>query len=608
MQGIGKIPNREFSVIANNMEKYISFSIKRKWNNLRISLIFIDSFQFMNASLEKLVSNLPEEKFRILKENIHHQDIKLLLRKGVYPYEYINSFDKFKETQLPFIENFQSTLTGESISSDDYIHAQTVWQAFHIQNLGEYHDLYVKSDVLQLADVFENFRQLCKTYYSLDCAHFMTAPGLAWQACLKMTDQALELLTDVDMHLFIENGIRGGVSMITQRKSVANNKYLKNFDSTKESKYILYLDANNLYGWAMSQPLPYGNFEWVEPDKNIIEKILTLSEDSLDGYILEVDLEYPKELHNAHNDYPLAPEKMKIIANHLSPYAVSVLKNDKFISNTKLVPNLNPKFNYIIYHKNLQLYLSLGMKLTHVHKIIKFKQKAWLQPYIQFNTDQRKDAQTGYEKDFFKLMNNSVYGKTMENVRKHIDVQLVNTEKRAKKLVAAPTFHNFRIFDHDLVGIQRLQNCVSLNRPIYVGFVILELSKYHMYNFHYNHIKKQYGQRAKLLFTDTDSLTYEILTEDVYRDMSFHMHLCDMSDYPKTHALYNISNKKKIVCFKDEMSSKAILEFIGLRAKMYSLLLDEILNINVNTQIVRLLKLVQCAAGSISTEVILKKA
>ncbi|KFM68525.1 hypothetical protein X975_13710, partial [Stegodyphus mimosarum] len=409
----------------------------------------------------------------------------------------------------------------------------------------------------------------------------MTAPGLAWQACLKMTDQALELLTDVDMHLFIENGIRGGVSMITQRKSVANNKYLKNFDSTKESKYILYLDANNLYGWAMSQPLPYGNFEWVEPDKNIIEKILTLSEDSLDGYILEVDLEYPKELHNAHNDYPLAPEKMKIIANHLSPYAVSVLKNDKFISNTKLVPNLNPKFNYIIYHKNLQLYLSLGMKLTHVHKIIKFKQKAWLQPYIQFNTDQRKDAQTGYEKDFFKLMNNSVYGKTMENVRKHIDVQLVNTEKRAKKLVAAPTFHNFRIFDHDLVGIQRLKNCVSLNRPIYVGFVILELSKYHMYNFHYNHIKKQYGERAKLLFTDTDSLTYEILTEDVYRDMSFHMHLYDMSDYPKTHALYSISNKKKIGCFKDEMSSKAILEFIGLRAKMYSLLLDEMLSIAI---------------------------
>ncbi|XP_035211028.1 uncharacterized protein LOC118185298 [Stegodyphus dumicola] len=179
------------------------------------------------------------------------------------------------------------------------------------------------------------------------------------------------------------------------------------------------------------------------------------------------------------------------------------------------------------------------------------------------------------KKDFFKLMNNSVYGKTMENVRKHVDVQLVNTEKKAKKLVAAPTFHNFRIFDNDLVGVQRLKNCVSLNRPIYVGFVILELSKYHMYNFHYNHIKKQYGERAKLLFTDTDSLTYEILTEDVYRDMSFHTHLYDMSDYPKTHALYNINNKKKIGCFKDEMNSEPILEFIGLRAKMYSLLLDE---------------------------------
>ncbi|GFR18461.1 uncharacterized protein TNCT_171031 [Trichonephila clavata] len=212
------------------------------------------------------------------------------------------------------------------------------------------------------------------------------------------------------------------------------------------------------------------------------------------------------------------------------------------------------------------------LKLTKVHKVLSFKQKSWLKPYIEFNTNQRKLASSSFEKDFFKLLNNSVYGKTMENVRKHSNVQLVTSEKQAKKLVAAPTFKRFKIITESLVVLEKLKSCITLNRPIYIGFVILELSKVLMYNFHYNHIKKRYMDKANLLFTDTDSLTYEIETEDIYKDMGENLNIYDTSDYPQDHALYSEKNKKRISCFKDEINSKPIIEFVGLRAKMYSML------------------------------------
>ncbi|CAL1297347.1 unnamed protein product [Larinioides sclopetarius] len=199
MQEIGKLKDYEISVVPTTMEKYITFSLSKKYNKIKVSLNFIDSYQFLSTSLEKLVQNLTVNKFIILKENFPHRDISLLLRKGVYPYEYMDSFQKFEEPGLPSIQSFESILTGSGISVDDYRHAQSVWDYFHLKNMGDYHDLYVKSDVLQLADVFENFRKLCQIYYGLDCVHLFTAPGLAWQSSLKMTDQPLELFTDINI-------------------------------------------------------------------------------------------------------------------------------------------------------------------------------------------------------------------------------------------------------------------------------------------------------------------------------------------------------------------------------------------------------------------------
>ncbi|KAK3735533.1 hypothetical protein QZH41_005010 [Actinostola sp. cb2023] len=574
MQGLGKMTSEKISCIPNNTEKYISFSVG--------NLVFIDSLQFMDASLERLVANLSkdgDDQFTILKKYVESDKLNLLLRKGVYPYEYMNSFNKFQETQLPPKGAFYSSLKDSSITEDDYEHAQKVYREFRCQNLGEYHDLYLKSDVLLLADVFENFRTICLEYYQLDPGHFYTSPGLSWSACLKMTGVELELLTDPDMYLFIEEGLRGGISMITHRHAKANNPYVDGYDPEQHNNYLMYLDANNLYGWAMSQALPVNNFGWLTEQEatELQQDLMTLPDDGTEGYILEVDLSYPEELHDLHNDYPLAPERQKVTQDMLSPYCQQLNEELNLGSApvAKLVPNLNDKQHYILHYRNLKQYLSLGMKLTKVHRVLGFDQSPWLKSYIDFNTEKRKHATNDFEKDFFKLMNNSVFGKTMENLRKRVSVKLLNTPKQLKKLTANPLFDYFRIFDENLVGVNMKKPSLYLNRPIYVGFCILDLSKTLMYDFHYNVIKQKYGNNATLLFTDTDSLCYNIKTEDIYEDMYEDLDLYDTSEYPRDHVLHSTVNKKVLGKMKDETHGLPIEEFVGLRPKMYSLLYHE---------------------------------
>ena len=230
------------------------------------------------------------------------------------------------------------------------------------------------------------------------------------------------------MLLMVEKGIRGGVSMISNRYGKANKKYIgKSFIDTMLSMYIVYLDANNLYGWAMRKPLPKHGFKWMKVSE------LETWENHL--CILEVDLEYPRSLHDLHSDYPLAPEQ------------IEVNKVDK------LIPNLWNKKKYVIHYENLKQYLSLGLKLTHIHRGIKFEESRWLKEYIALNTELRTVAENEFEKDFFKLMNNSVFGKTIENIRNRVDIKLVNNEKQAQKLSAKPNFNHCNIFSEDLVAI-----------------------------------------------------------------------------------------------------------------------------------------------------------
>ena len=228
-------------VIPNGLEKYMAFIVNR-------NLVFIDSMQFMNCTLDSLVGNIVDEDFKYLSREFSGECLELVKEKGVCPYEYVDSFKRFDEGEMPGKGVFFSSLRSKGITEEDYLRAANVWNVFGIKNLGEYHDLYLKTDVLLLCDVFEKFIDVCLEYYGLDPCHYFSSPGLSWDAMLKMMGVELELISDIDVHLFIEKGMRGGIFYIAKRHCKANNKYMKGYDESSDNNFIMYFDANNLYG------------------------------------------------------------------------------------------------------------------------------------------------------------------------------------------------------------------------------------------------------------------------------------------------------------------------------------------------------------------------
>ena len=473
MSEIGKHTSK-LSAIPQNFEKMISFTFSH--------LKFLDSMGFLAAPLDTLVRNLSEDgrgKHKFIHSTQHcakPEHLDLLLKKGVYPYDYMSDWSRFDETELPPQEAFYSKLSESDITAGEYAHAQQVWQAFGCQTLGDYHDLYMLTDVLLLADVFESFRSLCLDYYELDPAHYFTTPNFAWDAMLKLTKVKLELLTDYDQYLMVEQGLRGGIAMISHRHAEANNPQMgDSYDEAKEHSYISYLDANNLYGHAMVRPLPCGDFRW-ETERDADRLIEQYSESSDRGCIVKCDLEYPEELHDEHNDYPLAPERKLVTQDMLSPYALSLQEQLKIGKDTaeKLVPNLNDKHGYVVDIRNLKFYVDHGLKVTKVHSVISFKQTTWLKPYIDFNTEKRKQAKNDFEKDFFKLMCNSCFGKTMENVRNRVNMSFVTSnsawgghaikhDRTVERKIASPLYDGHIIFNEDLAAIKMKKKQIVLN-------------------------------------------------------------------------------------------------------------------------------------------------
>ena len=427
-----------------------------------------------------------------------------MLRKGVYPYEYMDNWERFNKTSLPSKESFYSNLNMENIEDIDYRHGNNVFNKFKLNNLGEYHDLYVQSGTLLLAD-------MCLKEYELDPAHFLSLPGLAWQACLRKTNVELELLTDYDMLLMVEEGIRGGICHSVHRYAKANNKYMKNYNINEESSYIQYLDANNLYGWAMSKKLPVNGFKWInnnETAEHVTNEdfIKNYNENDNKGHIFEVDVKYPKRLHKLHSDLPFLSEQMEI--NKCK----------------KLVCNLFNK-----------------KKFKKIHRVTEFNQEAWLKPYIDMNTELRKAAKIDFEKDLFKLMNNSVFGKTIENIRKRRDIKLVTTDKKRSKLVSEPNYHTINLISEDFTK-------VKMNKAICLGLSILEISKILIYEFWYDYMQPKYNDNVKLCYMDTDSFIMNINTNDIYEDIANNVeNKFDTSNYEVNRPLPTGKNKKLLV-------------------------------------------------------------
>ena len=338
----------------------------------------------MNSSLDKLAKNLGSQDFKYLSEEFSGKKLELVKQKAIYPYEYFNSLKKFKESKLPDIDYFLSSLIDCGISEGEYQRACDVWKVFGIKNLGEYHDLYLKTDVLLLCDVSENFIGVCLKDYRLEPCYYFSSPGLSWDSMLRITGIKLEKIHNIDVHLFLEKGMRGDVSYISKR-----------YSKSDENTEIMYSDMNDLNGTIMSfNYLPYGGFRFLSKEEINVFDLGSIAENSLVGYILDADLECCKDLHDSHNNYPLCPEKIEISNDMLSKNCGEIADwyGIKVGGVKKLIPNIGDKIEHVVHYENLKYYLSLGMKLVKIHRILSFKQSNWLKSYVDFNTEKRKQV------------------------------------------------------------------------------------------------------------------------------------------------------------------------------------------------------------------------
>ena len=585
-------------VIAKNPEDYVGFSIQKppevlmeggvpvldaEGNHKLIpscKFKFLDSCNFLNASLDELVKNLPPEAFVHTERLALSLDIplKMLTRKGVFPYSYMDSPDRLAEMSLPPLECFYNGLKLEACKLEDYEFAQEMWMVGRCKTLWDFQEIYLRTDVALLADVVQSFRSATIAEYGVDPLHCWSLPGVSWQSLLKSTRVELDLITDPDMYIAFETGRRGGLCQVSHRLLEANNPTVEGYDSTKDTVYLRYDDRNNLYGEAMCQGLPIGGYQWNDPSEWTLERISSLPPDGDLGAVFLVDLHYPEALHDLHAALPLCPEPYTVKFCELSDFQKQLAGT--YVPQAKLVANLHDKKEYWIHYRMLQFALQHGLQLVRIHKVITFRQEAWMKSYIDKNTAKRKLAKNEFQKSLPKLMNNSVFGKTMEDTRKHRDISILRPGTlQHERFIREPSYKGRRLIGSNMVIGERSKGTLMLDKPISVGFTVLELSKVFMYDFLIEKLSpavEVLGGKVQVAYMDTDSFIYavslppgQLLPADFFRGNSPDA-LFDTSNYPEDDLLFHDCNQAQLGYMKDEAAGKSIVKFVGLRAKMYA--------------------------------------
>ena len=582
--GLSKFKHWQLDIIPETKEKYMTLraripvELTREGKQVYFNVVFLDSYQFMSSSLASLVNNLDSLPFtEVLQPDYPNLTNETIKRKGVFPYSYFNSLSKLQESCLPPRSAFRNDLSGEECTEEDYRFAQTSWQEFDCQCFGDYLMAYLKLDVLLLACVFERFRSKTLEQDGLDPVHFVGLPGLSFLSAFKMTGETIDLLSDLEMYTFFERGIRGGMTFVN--KHLVRNKIITH-DNTELTQHLAYIDENNLYGHSLSMPLPHSEFSWVEDLSDFTRDfILSLDEEGDWGYTFEVDLGYPQHLHRSTADFPLAPESGEIthdmFSNFMSTFYQTLNPNRIYKPGRKLLLTQYDRKNYIVHFAALKFYLAMGLTLDKVHRVIKYKQKAWLKDYINYNSQKRAQTTNDFDKSFYKLKNNALFGKTMEDVRKRINYKLITDEVKFEKLARSPFFYDRDIITENLVGVHLLKPKVTLDKPVFVGQAVLDYSKIEMYQLFYKILPQcPLIKKLQLVGGDTDSFFLTIATDthiklsDVYNNLAQHI---DTSNYPPSHPMYSTVNKAKLGCFKDETAGQMLEEMILLRPKMYSM-------------------------------------
>ena len=551
----------EPKIIPKSIENYVSIQVG--------CLRFLDSYRFLSSKLDKLVKSL--DSFPIMDENGFKD--KVFKKKLAYPYEYLN-LDNFQEPLNLTKEDYWSTLTQSYPSDDDIKRTQELIDKNKIKNGREITMLYLKVDVLQLADVFENFVESSTREYKINPLYSYSLPGYTWKAGLKLTNIKLDFIKDKELLLLLENNIRGGIS------SVMGNRHVQSC----ENKQILYIDANNLYGWAMSQYLPSGEFEILPLNpcnytdnynlEQLVEDLLQIPDDNEYGFFIECDLEYPAEIKEKTKIFPFCPYQTKADPDPFSAYMNSV-NQPNYKPTSKLMCDVTNKSKYMIHYRMFKFYLNQGMKVTKIHTIYRFKQSAKLGKYIDHITQKRTVARTNFEKDLYKLMNNAFFGKTMEIVRDRTNLEFIDHSqidqiiKRHSKLSfkgIVDHYSKFSVYKFD-------KEKTVFDKPIYLGFTVLELSKLLMYEFLYNKLQPYWQNKIQLHYMDTDSfiLSFDTNHQELINFSQENKDEFDFSELDKSDELYDPINKKVKGKMKIETSPVLVLDtFTALRSKSYS--------------------------------------
>jgi len=571
----------EIKVIPKTNEHFISFMFEY--------FVFIDSYLFLPSSLEKLVEDLllsGREKFvRVNKWVQNNKQRELVYRKAVLPYAYLDNWDKLEETKLPSKRHFYNDLTQKAISAIEYRYAKKFWRAFNCKTLGDFLKSYMILDTLLLADVFVEFRAHSYALFGLDVAKYFTISMYSWDAMLKLTKVEIEQINQRDQYEFFEKNLRGGLCGPSCRYREANNPYIPTYDKNKACSYICSVDAVSLYSKAMLSPLPYGGYQWLSRSQLKTFDVTKVPPGGKYGYVVECTLEYDASLHDLHNDLPMAPEKMLIKHEDLSPYSQKLaqkldIKTDCKVE--KLVTTFKTKHSYVVHFRTLQLYLSEGMKLIKIHRVLKFKQKAFLRPYIDYCVQRRLNSQSVFQANLSKLMQNSVFGYSISSPRKRVNYYLVNKPSKCLNLVGKPQFKRATCFDEKLFGIQMQKSRVVLNKFPQLGFTVLEESKRVMYKWHYVILRKvlfpeSEGFTVTNAYIDTDGQILYI--ENKAKEFDIYEHLApylkkyfDTSNFKPESKYYNLEHKYSPGYFKIEMAEKIIDKYCALRAKTYSVL------------------------------------
>jgi hypothetical protein len=566
--------NTNVHIIPKTHEGYRGFSIQVGPDGRALRMM--DSYQFFSQSLDTISKNLAEDDLGLLEEVFPDPDQRALLKtKCIFPYEYAQSYEQLLDTtELPPRAAFHSSLSQSVPSEEEYRRALNVWQRLGCQNLLQFMEFYMLLDTVLLSAFFTKYRQLTYRKYGLEVCHFWSAPGLSFKAAFKFTKAKVQLLSDPDMYQFFERQTRGGFTFIGKRYSEANVPGSSTYNPSLPEKHILNLDVNALYSHEMQKKLPISEFEWVTAGE--LERIdwTNLDEEADVMYTVCVDLDYPEELHDKHDEFPCAVEKMAVREEWMSPYQCRLAElggvTRAQLSEPKLIAHLGPRKEYVVHGTVLKYYLKMGLRVTRFVSGIRYQQEAWLRPYIQDLMTSRQATAVKFEQEYLKLLSNSCYGQLLRNPRFDRNIEIVRTPIRFRKVVAKPSFKSFTIFGEDLIAVEKLPTEVKLDKCVFAGTTVLDYSKRTMHEL-YSTLKEQFKDRMKICFSDTDSMCVEVETNRINDELRAVSHIMDMSGFPPSHPLHSKEFQRVTGRLKVEYGDLHILKFVGLRAKCYAL-------------------------------------